>query len=113
VLESDDHPSAEIIYEEVRQSHPTLSLSTVYNTMHLLKEMNIVKELSFHYRVRYDSNVKLHVNLVCESCGKTIDMDDPNLEELHRGISERKGFTVARYRLDVYGLCRDCLKNGD
>jgi len=108
VLNSKKHPSAEAIYEEVKQVFPTLSISTVYNTLHLLKDLNLVKELAFHDNTRYDPNTEIHVNLVCERCQEITDLEDPELEEYIKYATEKEGFTVTGYRLDVYGLCRDC-----
>jgi len=108
VLNSKKHPSAETIYEEVKRVFPTLSISTVYNTIHLLKDLYLVNELAFHDNTRYDPNTEIHVNLVCERCQEITDLEDPELEEFIKYATERKGFTVTGYRLDVYGLCRDC-----
>ncbi len=108
VLNSKKHPSAETIYEEVKQVFPTLSISTVYNTLHLLKDLKLVNELAFHDNTRYDPNTETHVNLVCERCQEITDLEDPELEEFIKYATEREGFTVTGYRLDVYGLCRDC-----
>ena len=108
VLNSKKHPSAETIYEEVKQVFPTLSISTVYNTIHLLKDLYLVNELAFHDNTRYDPNTEIHVNLVCERCQEITDLEDPELEEFIKYATERKGFTVTGYRLDVYGLCRNC-----
>jgi Fur family peroxide stress response transcriptional regulator len=108
VLNSKKHPSAETIYEEVKQVFPTLSISTVYNTLHLMKDLNLVNELAFHDNTRYDPNTEIHVNLVCERCREITDFEDPELEEFIKRVTKKKGFTVTGHRLDVYGLCRDC-----
>jgi Fur family peroxide stress response transcriptional regulator len=108
VLNSKKHPSAETIYEEVKQVFPTLSISTVYNTLHLMKDLNLVNELAFHDNTRYDPNTEIHVNLVCERCREIKDFEDPELEEFIKRVTKKKGFTVTGHRLDVYGLCRDC-----
>jgi len=112
VLKSKEHPSAEIVYEEVKRYHPTLSLSTVYNTLHILRDMNMVNELAFNDSIRYDPNTRLHINLVCDRCGKIIDLEDPGLEEILGRVSKKKGFIVKGNRLVVYGICRSCVKTG-
>ena len=62
VLNSKKHPSAETIYEEVNQVYPTISLSTVYNTLHVLRDLDLVNELTFHDNTRYDPNIEIHVS---------------------------------------------------
>jgi Fur family peroxide stress response transcriptional regulator len=109
VLNNKKHPSAETIYEEVKQVYPTISLSTVYNTLHVLRDLDLVNELAFHDNTRYDPNTEIHVNLVCEKCRKITDLVDLELKEFIKRVSKKKGFTVTGHRLDIYGLCRDCM----
>ena len=111
LLNSKKHPSAETIYEEVKQVYPTLSMSTVYNTLHVLRDLNLVNELAFNDNTRYDPNTEIHVNLVCERCRKISDLEDLELKEFSKRVSKKKGFTVTGHRLDFYGLCRDCMTN--
>jgi Fur family peroxide stress response transcriptional regulator len=108
VLNSKKHPSAETVYEEVRQAFPTLSMSTVYNTLNLLRDLDLINELAFHDNTRYDPNTGIHVNLVCKRCQKISDLEDPELEEFIKRVTQKEGFTVTGHRLDVYGLCKDC-----
>ena len=111
VLRSKNHPSAETIHEEVLRLHPTVSLSTVYNTLHILREMNFLNELTFNGTTRYDPNVSLHVNMICLHCGKIIDVEEPSLEESINKIAERKGFKITGQRVDIYGVCKPCQRH--
>lgn len=112
VLASREHPTVETIYNEVRRSHPTISLSTVYNTLHVLKELNMVQELGFNdVGVRYDPNTMPHVNLVCKSCGEIYDLDEPLLNDVLQQVERRTGFRITGQRIDVYGLCKRCAKD--
>ena len=47
ILGRNDHPTAEIIYQELRKEYPTISLGTIYKTLHLLKELGLIQELGF------------------------------------------------------------------
>src|SRR3990172_9550539 len=87
-LSSKEHPSAQKVYSEVKKLHTTVSLSTVYNTLQVLKELGMLQELSSSLsQTRFDPNVKLHINLVCLQCGTIRDLDDPLERELIRNIS--------------------------
>ena len=88
VLRSKNHPTAEEVFEKVQRIYPTLSPSTVYNTLKLLKEINLVNELAFNEISRFDPNTKPHINLVCETCGKIIDVEDKKLEKIIYRVSE-------------------------
>ena len=108
-LSSKEHPSAQKVYSEVKKVHPTLSLSTVYKTLQVLKELGMLQELSSSLsQTRFDPNVKLHINLVCLQCGTIADVNDPVGKELIRTVTSSAEFTVTKHHLDVYGLCRKC-----
>jgi Fur family peroxide stress response transcriptional regulator len=111
VLRSKNHPSAETIHEEVLRVHPTVSLSTVYNTLHILSDMNFLNELTFNGTTRYDPNVGLHINMICLHCGKIMDVDDSSLEESINKIVEKKGFKITGQRVDIYGVCKPCQRH--
>lgn len=111
VLRSKNHPSAETIHEEVLRIHPTVSLSTVYNTLHILMDMNFLNELIFSGTTRYDPNVSLHINMICNQCGKIIDVEDPSLEESITNIAKKKGFKITGQRVDIYGVCKPCQRH--
>ncbi len=112
VLTSREHPTAESIYNEVRRLHPTISMSTVYNTLHVLKELNLVQELEFNeIGVRFDPNTKPHFNLVCNRCGEIFDLDEPLIEEALERVERRVGFKRTGQRVDVYGFCRRCTRD--
>lgn len=111
VLRSKNHPSAETIHEEVLRIHPTVSLSTVYNTLHILRDMNFLNELIFSGTTRYDPNVSLHINMICNQCGKIIDVEDPSLEESITNIAKKKGFKITGQRVDIYGVCKPCQRH--
>lgn len=108
VLRSKNHPTAEEVFEKVQRIYSTLSLSTVYNTLNILKEMNLVNELPFNEISRFDPNTKPHIDLVCETCGKIIDVEDKNLEKIINRVLEENKFLVSGHRIDLYGQCKSC-----
>lgn len=104
-----DHPSAQRIYNEVRPVHPTVSLATVYKTLHVLKELRLVQELAFaEGETRFDSHMEPHANLVCRKCGIISDVDDPVTREMVTRVAARARFTLIGQRLDIYGICEKC-----
>lgn len=108
-LDHRDHPTAENIYREVKRLHPTVSLSTVYKTLQVLKELHLVQELAFaRSETRFDSNVAPHVNVLCLRCGSVNDVDDRAVRDIVRRAASRTKFTVTGQRFDVYGICKKC-----
>src|SRR6476661_7925878 len=76
--ETHEHPTAEEIYKQVCQEFSGISMATVYNTLHRLKELGAIKELSYgDMSSRYDGNDTEHAHVVCESCGEVIDIALP------------------------------------
>jgi Fur family peroxide stress response transcriptional regulator len=110
-LRGREHPSAQRIYKEVKPLHPTVSLATVYKTLHVLKGLHLVQELAFPEReTRFDSYMKPHANLVCNRCGSISDVDDPVTREMFARVAARAKFTLMEQRLDIYGICERCTK---
>jgi len=109
ILRSNDHPSAEEIHENVLRHHPTISLSTVYNTLHILRDMNFINEIMIKGKTRYDSNPDMHVNLICEECGRIFDVQETTLFNDIEKISKKLRFRIKGQRIDVYGICSSCL----
>jgi Fur family peroxide stress response transcriptional regulator len=108
-LQSRDHPTAQRVYEEVKKVHPTISLATVYKTLQILEQLDMVQELDFcQAQARFDSYMKPHVNLVCLRCGNIRDFDDPTAREIVTRIAARAEFTLTGQRLDIYGICKTC-----
>jgi Fur family peroxide stress response transcriptional regulator len=111
-LQASTHPTAQEIYKKVREIYPTISLATVYQTLKVLKELNLIQELPFfRQKTRFDPYTKPHINLVCSKCGKIKDLDDPIAKLLVERISRMNNFKVNGQRIEIYGLCGECVKN--
>jgi Fur family transcriptional regulator, peroxide stress response regulator len=110
-LSSKEHPNVEKIYNEVKKTHPTVSLATVYKTLHILKENQLIQELNMpNAETRFDPNLTTHINLVCTKCGKIQDVDDPDLKTVLKKVNLKTNFAPVSQRVDVYGLCENCQK---
>jgi Fur family peroxide stress response transcriptional regulator len=109
ILSSKGHPSADQIYREIRKAYPTISLATVYYTLDLMKNLDLVHELGFSDRSsRYDPNVSPHVNIICPRCGEIRDYETANVKKLWSQIIADVGLTPLRQRLDIYKFCDKC-----
>lgn len=107
---SRSHPTVGEVFTAVQQKFPTIGLATIYNTLRSMAEKGLVRELPFADAIRYDANISEHVNLVCTDCGKIEDSED--CDDLIVAIRKRvsSGFTPQNERVDLYGVCGDCLK---
>jgi Fur family peroxide stress response transcriptional regulator len=108
-LHSRDHPSAQRIYNKVKEAYSTVSLATVYKTLQVLKELGLIQELNFSQsQTRFDCYMKPHINLVCLQCGNIKDLDSLTAQEIAGRIAAAAKFTVTGQRLDLYGVCEKC-----
>jgi len=106
---SRDHPTAQQVYDEVKKIHPTVSLATVYKTLQVLKNLDLIQELDLpHGQARFDSYMKPHINLICLQCGNIIDSDDTTALEITSKVAAAAKFKPKGQRIDIFGTCRRC-----
>ncbi|MHA2233531.1 MAG: Fur family transcriptional regulator [Candidatus Hodarchaeales archaeon] len=110
VLPCRDHPTAEQIYQRVVKSHPTISMATVYHTLHLLGELGLVQELGLSEgRSRFDPNTNPHINIICPTCGDVYDYMGEHIEQFWSQIVSKLDVKPIGQRMDLYALCKKCL----
>ena len=106
------HLSAEELYSIVKESYPEIGLATVYRTLDLLAELEILQKMDFgDGKARFelnDEDVHHHHHLICLSCGKVQEFDLDLLDLLEERINKNTGFDIINHRLKVYGYCSDC-----
>jgi Fe2+ or Zn2+ uptake regulation protein len=104
------HPSADLIYQEVRKRGRDVSLSTVYSNLNELSKHGIIKMLEFDkMENRIETNMKEHVNLICKGCKKIVDYKPPFVIDTDE-IAKKYRFRVTDSRLEYYGYCQVCRK---
>jgi len=103
------HPTVETLYERARGTMPTISLKTVYQTVHDLEAMGEVELIHLGTgSVRVDPNVEhAHHHLICTVCGDVRDVL-VDVRELRLPARDRRGFTVADVEVHFRGVCDDC-----
>ncbi|MBQ9327277.1 MAG: transcriptional repressor [Solobacterium sp.] len=104
---SDTHPTAEQIYEQMKQTSPSIVLATVYNNLNRLCEEGKLRRIRMEGGTdRYDK-VFRHDHLVCERCGA---LSDVMLEDITDSLQKQLKETVLSYDLRIRYLCPDCRK---
>jgi Fe2+ or Zn2+ uptake regulation protein len=110
VMEGDDtHPTAETVYERARREMETISLKTVYQTLHDLAALGEIEALDLGTgTMRFDPNVEMHHHhLVCRHCGRVRDLH-VEYPELTVPIDASDGFEVTGAEVVFRGSCSDC-----
>ena len=106
------HPGADWIYEEVKKEIPNISMGTIYRNLRLLANTGEIKELNIPgISSRFDGRTSNHHHLVCENCGRIFDLDESIDCNLEASIFQKTGFKVKVQYLKFIGLCSDCQKN--
>jgi Fe2+ or Zn2+ uptake regulation protein len=108
LVEQRNHPTAEQIYEELVKEMPTLSRTTVYNTLNLFVEEGVVIPINISSNeTRYDATVMDHGHFKCSRCGMIVDFP---IEVGDCGIKELSGYQVTGRFIYFKGICPDCIK---
>lgn len=101
-----EHFTAEDVYNSVRSREPTITLATVYNILRALREAGNINSFEARGKTWFETNMDFHGNLVCDSCGKIIDVPvDP---QRFSDIPDTSGYSVKSASLVIRGLCREC-----
>ena len=100
-----EHPSAEMIYLDLRESNPTLSFGTVYRNLKQLEETGrVIRVSTVNNRERYDANCSDHLHFACEKCGRVIDLMEADMATAVTACGLPKGIRIR----SIYGICEAC-----
>ena len=99
-----DHPSVDEVYRRAKDLDPSISIATVYRTLHLLDELNLVQRHDFNQSFsRFEVNLEHHHHLVDVDTGEVIEFMDEDLERLKAKVADALGFELIDHRLELYG----------
>ncbi|MFH1456599.1 MAG: transcriptional repressor [Patescibacteria group bacterium] len=102
------HPSAEIVYKEVRKKLPNISQGTVYRVLNNFKEKGEIQAIVTKDNIHFDGDTSDHAHFICENCGNVFDIID---ECSKCGILKNKKTKVGlikHYKINFYGVCTKC-----
>lgn len=107
------HPSAEWVYNDLKGKYPDLSLGTVYRNMNLFKDMGLIISVgTVKGQERFDARTNPHSHFICDKCGSVIDID---FIEYNHNFTEKAasdyGYKIDRQLVFFYGTCKKCLED--
>src|SRR3990170_3645547 len=104
--ESHDHPDVELLYQRASAIDPNISIATVYRTVRLFEEANILERHEFgDGRARYEDAQKAdHDHLIDLKSGRIIEFHNEEIEALQRKVAEKLGYRLVDHRLELYGI---------
>ena len=106
IIEDNPHLDANEIYQLARRENPKISLSTIYRTMTMLRQLGLVEATDLgedHYH--YEVHLQEHYHLICLGCGKVIEIPP---SDVIKQLGEERGFKVVGVKLEIFGYCEEC-----
>lgn len=105
LCENPIHPDIEKIYSDLAPIYATLSKTTVYNTLKLFEEKNIVQSVKIEDdKLRFDANITQHIHFKCENCENIFDI--PQEQASHPKIPEN--YKIKKIQTYIWGFCPNC-----
>lgn len=104
------HPTVDNIYKNLSPEIPTLSKTTVYNTLKLFEDENLIRSVTVdENEIRYDARKEIHGHFKCESCGEIFDFNYNHNDIKFFGIDD---FILYKTDVTIKGICKKCkIKN--
>jgi len=104
------HPTAEAIYEDLKDTPDQISLATVYNTLETLVNTKLVLAIDNKTdgKMHYDWFGTPHYHVICTNCGKIVDANNFSLHELPNLAAQATGYLIGSYQVEVRGICPEC-----
>ena len=105
----DDHPTADMLYEEVQALLPDVSKTTVYRTLDMLVSIGVARNVCHPgSTTRFEAMTTRHHHLVCLWCNRLIDVVDHGLDNIQLPETRRLGFRIDDYSIQFRGICSEC-----
>ena len=101
-----DHPDVEQLHRRATEIDPRISVATVYRTLRLFEEANILERHEFRSgRARYEeAPEEHHDHLIDVQSGEVLEFQDQEIEALQRKVAERLGYRLVDHRLELYAV---------
>ncbi len=109
ILENRTHPTAEDVYNAIKDRIPGISFATAYNVLNKFVEKGLVKQLIIGSSKRFDGYTQPHIHFVCKKCGKIEDVEFQEFGSIANKVKE-KGWELKETSLYVFGICPECRK---
>ena len=113
---SNQHLTAEQIFDLVKADTPEIGLATVYRTIQVLLELHLIDRVNFDDGSERYEIVRMgtkgarhhHHHLICINCGKVFEFEEDMMEGLETEIEKKTGFHVIDHEVKLYGYCKEC-----
>jgi Fur family peroxide stress response transcriptional regulator len=109
IRDSEEHLTANEVFDKARRIQPGISFATVYNSLRFLKEQGMIGEVRFGSdAARFDRTLDRHDHAICNECGKLIDLDLPIPDDILKKGERLSKFKAESIEIVLRGLCPEC-----
>ncbi len=106
-----DHPTADVVYMNVRLQQPNISLGTVYRNLTLLADIGEIQRLRLGDGVdHFDADISEHYHFKCNDCGSVIDLEMDSIQSVKDVAQKNFDGHIAGHVTHFYGSCKNCIK---
>jgi Fur family ferric uptake transcriptional regulator len=115
IYSDNGHFDVESLYEKLKKKKVSVSRATVYNTIELLLDCDLIVKHHFGKNISLFEKAyeyKQHDHLICEDCGKIVEFCDPRIQQIRNKMGDILGFNVSSHSLNLYGHCRKLAEKG-
>lgn len=110
LMNRNDHPTADMIYMDIRKEIPNISLGTVYRNLSLLADRGDILRLSLNGKAEhFDATTDFHYHFICHDCGNISDLPMKCFSEINQTAQELFTGKIHGHNALFYGICPDCL----
>jgi Fur family peroxide stress response transcriptional regulator len=104
-----DHPTADTVYNNIREEFPNISLGTVYRNLSLLADIGEIQKISTGVGPdRFDANTSPHYHFICRNCGAVLDLNVSGLDHINILAAQNFDGVIEGHTAFFYGMCPDC-----
>lgn len=106
-----DHPTADVVYMNVRREYPNISLGTVYRNLSLLTDLGEIRRLRMSDGIdHYDADISNHYHVICTECGSVTDLKTSGIDNIIDDAGRNYDGKIQGHVMYFYGVCADCCK---